>query len=63
VGRGVRPQLALVAGRPNHLALANHHGADRHVLVLGGALCLFQGEAHELLVAPEESILGHALSM
>ena len=60
VRRRVAAPLALVAGRGEHLALADHHGADRHVAVLDGTLRLAQREAHEVLIATKEVIDAHA---
>ena len=53
---GVVAQLALVAGRRQHLPVAHHHGADRHVVVLERALGLAQREPHVVLVAREEAV-------
>ena len=63
VRRGVRAPLPLVAGRADYLPLAHHDRADRDVAVLGGALGLAQGQAHELLVAGEEPGLAHGRSI
>ena len=54
VGGGVRAQLALVVARADDLAVVDDHGPDRNVVVLGRALGLAQGEAHEVLVTGEE---------
>ena len=53
--RRVAAQLALVARRRDHLAVANDHGADRHVVVLERALGLAQRQSHEVLVAREDT--------
>src|SRR5207302_7550344 len=54
VRRGVAAQLALVASSRQHPTLVHDHAADRHVVVLEGALRLAQCEPHEVLVAREE---------
>ena len=54
----VGAQLALVAGRRDHLAVADDDGSDRHVAVLGSGRRLRQRQAHGLLVAREE-LLAH----
>ena len=55
MGGGVAAKLAFVAGGGDHLALVDHHSADRHVVVFERALGLAQGKPHEVLVAREES--------
>jgi hypothetical protein len=51
----VAAKLPLVAGRRDDLTPVYNDRADRHVVVLEGALCLAQSEAHEVLVAREEA--------
>ena len=50
MGRRVGPKLTLVAGGRDHVPLANHGGADRHVIVRGGTPRLVQRNPHETLV-------------
>jgi len=54
VRRRVLPQLPLVVPRADDLAVADHDGSDRHVVVGGRQLALPQGQAHEVLVAGKE---------
>ena len=51
---GVLAQLALVVAGPDDLAVLDHDGPDRDVVVLERALRLAQREPHEVLVAREE---------
>ena len=53
---GSLAQLALVAGRRQHLAVPHDHRADRDVVVLERALGLAQREPHVVLVAREEAV-------
>jgi serine protease len=63
MGRGIRPQLAFVTGRSDHLSAAGDDGPDRDVPVLGGALGLAQGEPHEVLIAAKEPWRVHGASI
>ena len=49
-------QLPLVVPGADDLAVADHHRADRHVVVRGGLLGLSQRQPHEVLVAREEEL-------
>ena len=54
MGGGVLAELALVVAGPDHLAVVDHDGADRDVVVLERAGGLAQRQAHEVLVSGEE---------
>ena len=53
MGRRILQRLHLVVSPRDDFALVDDDGADRHLLLGGGALCLAQGLAHEVGVTVE----------
>ena len=62
VGGRVLAQLALVVRGRQHLAPADEHRADRHVVVFQRPHSLAQGQLHEIVVAWEEALAHRSLT-
>ena len=57
----VTPQLSFIMSGSNNLAINNHHGTNRYIVVFECELSLGQGLGHELGVIHAVTVVGQAV--